>query len=317
MIRLVLADLAKLRRPFMLWLSLGVVGMIVVTAAMSHESAALQWRTAKDNLSLLRTNPPPPEGYGLTTKDAKYRAAYRQDLADARRFIADTRRQGAMVAATQHPVGALGLALGHLCSLVGFLFLLLAAGAHVAGEWNLRTIKDVLVAEGRRTRFVLAKCISIGVVAVWFLLISWAALVAWGLVSQRLYPIPSSLSQAATFDWTVPRLEAALPVFIFASVLAVFFAVLIRGGLGTVLGGVVTLTVLVVATRSSAAERLSPAAWVASLMDFQRYPYLVDHVWAERSVAVSASSSVVGLAVASVVLAAAAVVVTKKRDVLT
>lgn len=316
MIRVILGDLAKLRRPFMLWLSLGVVAMVVMTAVMSHESAALQWRIAQDNLSLLQKNPPPPEAYGLATKDATYQARYRQDLADAHRFIQDTRRQGAMVAATQYSVGALGLALGHVCSLVGFLFLLLAAAAHVAGEWNLRTIKDVLVAEGRRTRFVLAKCVSTFFVGLWFVLISWAGLVVWNLVSRSIYSIPNSASAATTLHWTLSRLQVAPLILVFASIFAVFFAVLVRSGLGAVLGGVMTLTVFNVATRSSAAGHLSPAAWVASLMDFQRHQYLIDHAWAERSIVVSAASSVMFLAIFSAFLAVAAVIVTKRRDVL-
>lgn len=301
----------------MLWLSLGVVVMVVIPTAMSHESAALQWRIAQDNLSLLRKNPPPPDFYGLIAKDAKYQGMYRQDLVDAKKFIEDTQSQGAMVAATQHPVGALGMALGHLCSVMGFLFVLLAAAAHVAGEWNLRTIKDVLVAEGRRGRFILAKCVSIYLVAFWFVFISWVGLLTWNLVSRSKYPIANAASATATLDWTLSRLQAASLVLVFASIFAVFFTVLVRSGLGAVLGGVVTLTVLNVATRSATAEKLSPAAWVASLMDFQRHQYLIDHVWAERSIAVSASSSVLWLVVSCAVLAAVAVIIMNKRDVLT
>lgn len=316
MTRLLLGDLAKLRRPFMLWLSLGVVAMVVVTAAMSHESAALQWRIAQDNLSLLRKSPPPPEAYGLTTKGAKYWSLYRRDLTDAQRFIEDTRRQGAMVAATQHSVGALGLASGQLCSVVGFLFILLAAAAHVAGEWNLRTIKDVLVAEGRRSRFVLAKCFAIFLVGLWYMLISWLALLVWNVFSRSAYPIPDSAAAASTLHWTASRLEAAPLILIFASIFSVFFALVIRSGLGAVLGGVMTITVFNIATRSSAAEQFSPAAWIASLMDYQRHQYLIDHVWAERSITVDVSAGVAWLAISSALLVVAAVIVMKRRDVL-
>lgn len=316
MIRLILGDLAKLRRPLLLWLSLAVVAMVVIAAATSHESAALQWRIAEDNLALLRKNPPPPEFYGLATTGAEYQSRYRQDLADARRFIEDTRRQGAMVAATQHSVRALGLALGQLCSVMGFLFILLAAAAHVAGEWSLKTIKDVLVAEGRRARFVLAKCVSLWFVALWFVLVSWAGLLVWNLVSKSLYSIPDSASAATMLRWTVGRLQAAPLILLFASVFAVFFTVLLRSGLGAVLGGVMTLTILNLATRSATAEQLSPAAWVASLMDFQRQQYLIDHVWAERSIAVDPSSSAVWLVACGAALLVAAVIVMKRRDVL-
>lgn len=316
MTRVILGDIAKLRRPFMLWLSLGVVAMVVMTAAMSHESAALQWRVVRDNLSLLQKNPPPPESYGLTTKGPEYRALYQQDLADARRSIEDTRSQIAMVAATQHIIGALGLALGHLCSIVGFLFILLVAAAHVAGEWNLKTIKEVLVAEGRRTRFILAKCVAVFFAASWFVFISWVALVAWNLISRSIYSMPDSASAAATLHWTVSRFEAAPLILVFASIFSVFFALLVRSGLGAVLGGVMTLTVLNIATRSSTAEQFSPAAWIASLMDFQRHQYLIDHVWAESSIAVSVSSSFVWLAISAALIAAAAVIVMKRRDVL-
>jgi hypothetical protein len=168
-----------------------------------------------------------------------------------------------------------------------------------------------------RGRFILAECVSIYVVALWFVLISWAGLLVWSLVSRSRYPIPDVASAATTLEWTLSRLQGASLILVFASVFAVFFAVLVRSGLGAVLGGVVTLTVLNIATRSSAAEKLSPAAWVASLMDFQRHQYLIDHVWAERSIAVSASSSVLWLVVSCAVLSAAAVILMNERDVLT
>jgi ABC-type transport system involved in multi-copper enzyme maturation permease subunit len=316
MIGLVLGDLAKLWRPLMLWLSLGVAALIVTTAVISQESAALQWRIATDNLVLLQRSPPPPEGFGLKSAGPEYQKALRQSMADAHAFIESTRQEVAMVGATQHPVGAAGLALGHMCSLIGALFLLLAAGGHVAGEWQTRTIKDVLVAEGRRARFVLAKSMTIWIVAVWFLLLSWAAVVVWGLVSQRVYPIAHPASMTAALDWTLPRLESAPLILAFMSVAAVFVAVLVRSGLGTVLGGTMTLTVFNVATRSATVEHFSPAAWFASLMDFQRSPFLIDHIWAEKALTVAASSSVVELVVFTGALAAAAVVLMRKRDVL-
>gem|GEM_PF-1736363 len=316
MIGPILGDLSKLRRPLTLWLTLGAAALVLLTAIMSQESASRQWQIAQDNLKLLKTNPPPPSAYGLASSGPEYDRVYRQDLRDAHRFIAETREISALVGATQHPVGALGFALGQLCSGIGALIVLFLAAGHVSGEWSLRTIKDVLIADGRRGYFVAYKSVSVFVASLWFVLFTWVVLILWGLISQRIYPIPGRAPTSAVADWTLPRLEVAPLILATVSVAAVLLAILMRSVLGTVLAGTIVVALLNVVTRSSALERYSPASWIASLMGYQRRQYLIDHVWAEQSISLTTTTAAVGLGLGMVVLLSVAIVWMRRSDVL-
>lgn len=309
------ADLCKLRRPLCIWLSLAMAGLSILLGTLSQEPAGWQLKRARDGLSQFQANPPPPEYFGLQP-GPEYEKALRTESSDLQRFLTQTEEDAALVGATQNPLGALGLAVGLTCSMLGAVVILLGAGGHVAGEWSGVTIKELFLADGRRGRLVLAKTFTLFVFGLWLVLCSWLSLAIWGLVSKHVFPIAQPATTSATLDWMVPQLWRGPLVLLLFAASAVALGIVIRHPVGTVLGGVVTIFIFNYMTRYDSVARFSPAAWVASLMGFQRKLLLIDHVWSESTLGLSWRVSAGGLVVTIVVLLAAAVVSVRKRDAL-
>src|SRR5207244_1974249 len=92
--------------------------------------------------------------------------------------------------AAQDPLGVGGVVAGLLTSLVGVLAVGWLAAAHVAGEWSRGTIASVLVAEPRRTRFVLAKFTTACLAGLGLLAFVWASMLALEPFFRRVYDTP-------------------------------------------------------------------------------------------------------------------------------
>lgn len=272
-------------------------------------------KTAQDNLRMMQTNPPSPKTYNLPA-GAKYQAAVQQDIADAKGFLGETRQNSALVSATQHPFGALGLALGLTCSMLGAFLIIVGASGHVAGEWTGLTAKELFVADGKRARFVLAKMLSTFLLGVWLLFCSWVGLALWGPISRHLFPIDSSATATQVHQWVVPQIWACVLVLILFAAVAAILGILTRHPIATLLIGVVVIFLVNYATRFDSVARYSPAAWVASLMGFHRKLLLIDHVWSESPQHLPEAWAIAGVCALCLVLVVAVIMTVRRRDAL-
>ena len=83
--------------------------------------------------------------------------------------------------------GAVGqVAAGMLASLPGLLLVALISGGHWGGEWGSRTIRVLLTREGRRTKVLLAKWLTVWAAGVWTMIACWAVLAAPRAGDRRL-----------------------------------------------------------------------------------------------------------------------------------
>jgi hypothetical protein len=316
------AELLKLRRPALLWISLIMIVLAILFGAMSQQPNFEYIRNQQAADAFVRADPPAPGDFGLSSEGPAYEQALAENLRGMERQTREAVRDGALVGATQHPVGALGLASGLAVSTVGALLLFLVAGAHVGGEWNDRTIKEILARDGRRYRFVLSKIASVWLAGVWLLLCSWVGLVCLGFVSQRIWPISEPASTTVAWAWAGPQLGRALLVLLLLAVVGACLSVVVRNPFGAFFGGIILLVALGFASRFSALERFVPIVWVGTWMRFDTATapesYLIDHpVSASESIAVGATASGVGIAALCLLLTAVAIVsMTRRRDIL-
>jgi hypothetical protein len=154
MMSVFLADISKLRRPLTLWLTLATVAVSILFAAQSHSQVSglrqgTRMMVADTEQALARLSDP-LEQQMLGGDPEENRAMFEDSLRFSREELTRTMEETGLSVATQGPLGALGIALGMLCSLVGALVILIAASGHVAGEWTGLTIKETLIADRRR-----------------------------------------------------------------------------------------------------------------------------------------------------------------------
>jgi hypothetical protein len=222
----------------------------------------------------------------------------------------------ALVSATQSPLGALGVVLGSMCSMLGFSLVLLSSSAHCAAEWPGQTIKEIHIAGGGRGTFAATKVLSIFLFALWSSLCSWLVLIVWGLLSKRLFPIQYPASGRATIDWLLPMLRGSLLVLFLFVVFCVFLCVTIRNPIGVVLSGAVVVVGCNIVTRFDSIAIVSPAAWVAAFMGFERHNFLQDHIWANRNPDLTTSTAGLAITALTALLLFLSFAVIRRRDVL-
>lgn len=155
-----LAELRKLRRPLLLWLTLGTVALVVLFAAMSQQPNYEYIGNLRQGEVNMRLHPPTASELGVQPGPS-YDAALAKEYRSMHRQTEEAIAHAVAVGSTQHPAGALGLAARLMASSLGALVILLLAGGHTGAEWTQRTIKDVLARDPRRYRFVLLKIASL------------------------------------------------------------------------------------------------------------------------------------------------------------
>lgn len=261
------AELRKLWRPLLLWLTLGTVALAALFAAMSQEPDHSYIGNLRQGEADLHAQPPSASDLGVPP-GPKYDKALAEMYRDAHRQTQDALAQGVVVGATQHPAGALGLAARLMASTLGALVMFIIAGAHTGGEWTLRTLKDVLARDPRRYRFVLLKIGSLWAAGLWLVLCAWLGLVLMGLVTRHVWPLPQPSSQAATWLWAGRQVLRALPVLLLFATVGVCLSVLVRNPLGALFGGLILIVACGFASRFDAIERAVPVVWVGTWMRF-------------------------------------------------
>lgn len=317
MLRLLRAEVRKLVRPLVGGVLLGVVGLVVLIASMSHERTATQYEIAREAVELgTRADNFRCESFGLTP-GARCDRARAQLLRDQRLFLRQTTDEAQPVAVTQkHPLGAAGLAAGLVGSLLGAFAVLLIAAAHVAGEWSGGTVKSFFATDGRRGRFVVAKALSVWLAAVVLLLAAWVGLIVFDLVSVRTFELPSSFPGSQPWDYGLPRLGRVLVVLAAFAVIGTLAGVLARSTLAAFLVGSAFIVFSYAAAGLESVVRGTLGYWVGAWMGFKREPFLIDHVWPDTfsGVVRSETDGLVGLVTVVILGSAISLVWMRARD---
>ncbi len=316
MIRLVRSEIRKVCGPLLLWVTMAMAIGAVVVAVMSHETSSSDLKWAQENArSWENGQSPTPEEVGMVA-GAEYDQWVADSKQDAQRYYLEAKSGSAIARSTQSPLGAGGLAAATVGSALGAFALLLLAGFHVSGEWSRNSIKETMLQSGRRVQFIVAKLVSLWLVGLWLLLVSWVVLVLWGLVSQHVFPIPADHSSEAV-GWSLALIAKAPLTILLVASLGVVAGILMRNPIGSL--ALSTFAVLVTAflpTVNSTLAKLSPPVWIADWMDFRQRDFLVYFWWLRKVRDVSLTYTglaMIALVCVSMVVAA---VVMKRRDVL-
>jgi ABC-2 type transport system permease protein len=167
-----------------------------------------------------------------------------------------------------------------LASVPGLLLIALVAGGHWGGEWGSRTIRQLLARQGRRTRVLAAKWLTIWAAGVATLVCCWLVLAA----AAPLIAAGAGLPAAHASIWaglgssasTAGRAMIVLGLFAAVGTAAGAIA---RGQLATtaITAGSMLLALLVAGITSIG--RLSPASFVQAWMNFDTAGYLPTNFW--------------------------------------
>lgn len=312
---MLLAEFCKMRRPFFLWLSLGMLVLSAFMTVYTQLPAAASLSGSKMQLEhFLKLQ---AAGDYSSSPVLSNQGELAAAISDQRYGVSLTQDQTRFAGSTQHPLGALGLAVGFTASMLGAFVILLAASGHVAGEWSGRTIKELLVAEGRRGRLIWVKIISMFVFGVWLLVCSYIGVALWGLVTRRWIHIDNVASTAELRAWIYPMLWRAPLVILLFAIIAVALSLVLRHRIATILAGVALLFASnFAAYHSILLTRYSPAGWVSSFMGFKQREWLVYKLWANASDGVGAPMGAIGVCALLAAFLALAVVFMRKRDAL-
>lgn len=172
------------------------------------------------------------------------------------------------------------IAAGMLASLPGLLLIALVAGGHWGGEWGSRTIRSLLAREGRRTRVLVAKWITVWAVGVATLLACWLVLAIAGPVAAAAsgLPDPGTSLWAGLGSSLASAGHAVIVLGLFAAV-AIAAGTIARGQLATtaITAGSMLIALLVAGIAS--VGQWSPASFVQAWMSFSANGYLPTNFW--------------------------------------
>ncbi len=166
MLWLLAAELRKLIRPLVWGTGLAIIGFCLL----------ITWGGANNARGALASPRIPDVCARAVT------AQCRQVIAHAH---AAARTAAAATSLLAQP-GEIGhVAAGMLASVPGLLLIALVAGGHWGGEWGSRTIRQLLARQGRRTRVLAAKWLTIWAAGVAALVCCWVVLaIAAGAIAR-------------------------------------------------------------------------------------------------------------------------------------
>ncbi len=292
--RLLRAELRKLLRPLTYW---SVIAVAVTACFLVQQTQGNYELDHPRHQSPPVAQPAPSCTVLGLPAGPRCAEIQRGSLQADERFRREALAASRLAKAGQQPLGVGRFAAGLLASLVGAGALLLLAAGHVGGEWTGRTIKSILVQDGRRGRLLLAKVVSLWLVGVALLAVTWAALALIAPYLAHKYGNPTvtlPVGQAAVT--ALAQSARALLVLAVFAVLGVAAAVLTRNTLGTFfLGfGVVLLSQVLIGIEAVA--RWTPAYWVTGWMRFRQGNVPADYLWTVRpAVGVATPTSPFGL----------------------
>jgi hypothetical protein len=267
--RLLQAELGKLRRPLLWWVAVALVGFLALTAWGQVHDAATQYRFSQQQPDQGVIGQPSCAELGLP-EGQQCQAAKQQQLAEMRQsmqaFLAQSALQGRRM---QHPLAIGTLVAGMLASVPGALVLLLLAAGHVGNEWSGHTIKQVLTQEGRRWRVLAAKLASLWLVAAGLLLLAWAALALLSFVFRAYQVGGSALSTQAAWKLAGPLAGRSLLVLAAFVVVGVLASLVTRNALSGLALGVAFVLGSLVLGNYAVMTRGTLSYWVAGWMGFR------------------------------------------------
>lgn len=278
--RLLRCELRKLHRPLVYWLGLAVVIMsclLVRQAQASYE------------LNIPKTSPPPSPSPGPTCAQANVPpgprcvAFQRGTQEENERFRQEVMAAARLAKAGQQPLGAGRFAAGLLASLVGAGALMLLAGGHAGGEWSGRTIKSILIQDGRRGRLLAAKVTSLWLTGAALLVLNWVALGLFAPYLAARYGNPTVHVPVAEAAGTALAQSArALLVLGVFAVIGGAAAVLTRSMLGTIFLGFGVVVVSLLLGQFGSTARCTLGYWVTGWMGFSGNEAVPDYLWSTR-----------------------------------
>jgi ABC-type transport system involved in multi-copper enzyme maturation permease subunit len=268
--RLLQAELLKLRRPLLLWVVVAMVGFMALTAWGQVHDAAIQYQFSQQQPDQgVMIGQPSCTDLGLP-EGQQCEAAKQQQLAEMRQSMQASLAQAALQGRRmQHPLAIGALAAGMLASVPGALVLLLLAAGHVGNEWSGHTIKQVLTQEGRRWRVLAAKLASLWLVAAGLLLVTWTALALLSFVFRTYQVGGSALSTQAAWRLAGPLAGRSLLVLAAFVVVGVLASLVTRNTLGGVFLGFAFVIGSLVLGNLAFMTRGTLSYWVAGWMGFR------------------------------------------------
>ena len=172
------------------------------------------------------------------------------------------------------------VAAGMLASVPGLLLIAVVAGGHWGGEWGSRTIRQLLSRQGRRTRVLVAKWVTIWAAGVATMVCCWLVLAVAAPVIAAAAGLPAAHASlwAGLGSSALAAGRALIVLGLFAAVGTAAGAVA-RGQLATtaITAGSMLLALLVAGITSIG--RLSPASFVQAWMGLDTAGYLPTNFW--------------------------------------
>jgi ABC-type transport system involved in multi-copper enzyme maturation permease subunit len=260
-LRLLVAELRKLVRPLVLGTGLAIIGFCLL----------ITWGGANNARGALASPRIPDVCAQPVTLQCRHVIAHAHAVAQS---------AAAATSLLAQP-GEIGhVAAGMLASVPGLLLIALVAGGHWGGEWGLRTIRQLLSREGRRTRVLAAKWLTIWAAGVATMACCWLVLAVAAPVITAAVGLPAAHASrwAGLGSSASAAGRAVLVLGLFAAVGTAAGAIA-RGQLATtaITAGSMLLALLVAGIAS--VGQLSPASFVQAWMNFDRPGYLPTNFW--------------------------------------
>ena len=301
--RLLGAELRKLRRPLAVWTAVAVVAIVALHAWGIQRSA----RTTLSGREFIAGPIPTCRQMGLADGSTQCQRVQEQnkrvfcasqnldpgaqcDQLVARanteaqsafqEFLKQEASQARLARALQEPLGAGYLAAGMMASLVGAVAMLLLAAGHVGNEWSGRTIKQVFVQEGRRWRVLLAKFLSLWMIGMLLLIVLWAALAALAPVFASSYHLGvPGVSAGSALAISLHVAWRSLLVLAAFAALGTLSAAVTRNTLGAFFLGFAFVIASQFMAGYKVIGRWTLAQHVAGWMGFHPSDIVLNHLW--------------------------------------
>lgn len=272
-------DVRLLRRRSTLLLFTGWLLVLLSFVTMSQEGADRNWDLVQEStVSFNRHMTRCLEGRSAQVCEA--RSEQRRELHNF--YVNEQTERFTLAAAAQQPLASGGVVAGLSVSLPGLLFLFALCALHVAGEFRNGTAQLITARQQSRRSFLITKTVTIALAGLGTMLLSWAALIIYGVYLRSAWDIPPAPADFEASKYALSSVAKAALVFLVAAALGTSISVSVRHVLGALGAGVAGLFVAIAACSVPVLLKVSPAYWLAGWMGWQPEFQFYDHVWVDR-----------------------------------
>ena len=258
---LLAAELRKLIRPLVWGAGLAIIGFCLL----------ITWGGA-NNASGALASPRIP--------DVCARAVTAQCQQVVARAHAAARAAAAATSLLAQPGEVGHVAAGMLASVPGLLLVALVAGGHWGGEWGSGTIRQLLSKQGRRTRVLTAKWLTIWAAGVAAMVCCWLVLAAAAPVIAAAVGLPAAHASAwAGLSSSASATGRAVIVLGLFAAVGTAAGAIARGQLATTAITAGSMLLALLAAGIAGIGQLSPASFVQAWMSFDAGGYLPTNFW--------------------------------------